>query len=371
MSLSDSPSPPDLLPDPQPAPTAAQDKGAAPAATIPALRFHTRDETGSRAFDAWREGVRGTCHVEPCEHQGTDAFHMDTTSWHLGQIILGVAAYGARGQHRTARHIRGDHLDHYRLTLLTSGSARVVNEAGAFQIGAGQLLLTDMAQPESYATTRGGNVSVFIPRELLDEHFQRPEALHGLVARGPVATLLADHLRALAGTASQMDAQEGAGLVAPTVALIAAGLSPSAREHRPVVAAGEANLTRQACRYIELHLRDERLSPQDIAAALKMSRAALYRLFEPYGGVASFIKERRLEQIRQILEQPDERRSMSQLASEYGYKSAAHFSTAFRAHFGFSASDVRSQGAVAAAPAGTPPTGPGADHFGGWLRALR
>ena len=74
---------------------------------------------------------------------------------------------------------------------------------------------------------------------------------------------------------------------------------------------------------------------------LGISRSNLYRVFKPKGGVASYIHRRRLVVIHRILSNPKEHRRVSIIAAQYGFISLAHFSRAFRAEFGYSASAAR------------------------------
>jgi hypothetical protein len=76
--------------------------------------------------------------------------------------------------------------------------------------------------------------------------------------------------------------------------VIAACFRPTAesleRTRAPIAVATTSHIKR----YIEQHLASPELSPASICAAFGLSRATLYRLFEPLGGIASSIRERRL-----------------------------------------------------------------------------
>jgi AraC-like DNA-binding protein len=127
---------------------------------------------------------------------------------------------------------------------------------------------------------------------------------------------------------------------------------------------------RQACRYIELHLKDADLGTLPICAAMKISRATLYRLFESYGGVANHIKERRLIRIHGLLTAPDQRRSLALIADDHGFKDASHFSRAFRRHFGYTPSEAPAHQVIGASP----PSAAGESYgesLAEWLQPLR
>ena len=108
-------------------------------------------------------------------------------------------------------------------------------------------------------------------------------------------------------------------------------------------------------RFIDAHLADPGLNPDDVAAALNVSRRTVYQALATDGpGVASMIRERRLQRADGILRDPRHRqRPISDIAAEVGLPSAAHFSRLFRARFGQSPRERR----TGAPPSTTPHVG--------------
>jgi len=75
--------------------------------------------------------------------------------------------------------------------------------------------------------------------------------------------------------------------------------------------------------------------PAKIQAHLHLSRASLYRLFEPHGGVGAVILRRRLDRaMKTLLTGASSRPALRRIADELGFRSQAHFSRAFRTRFG-------------------------------------
>ncbi|RYG07477.1 MAG: AraC family transcriptional regulator [Caulobacteraceae bacterium] len=78
-----------------------------------------------------------------------------------------------------------------------------------------------------------------------------------------------------------------------------------------------------------------------VATTAGVSRATLYRAFDGEGGVNRFIQDRRLHHARAALRR---RRAQSptiaDVAHDYGFASASHFSRLFRARYGYSPSEV-------------------------------
>lgn len=92
----------------------------------------------------------------------------------------------------------------------------------------------------------------------------------------------------------------------------------------------------EARRYVMAHLGDARLTPDRLAAALNMSRRALYGLFNALGVTpANFILEERLECCRTALSDSIHRhRTITEIALDNGFCDSAHFSRLFKRRYG-------------------------------------
>jgi AraC-like DNA-binding protein len=96
------------------------------------------------------------------------------------------------------------------------------------------------------------------------------------------------------------------------------------------------------CRYVEDNLTARDLGAAKLAATFGLSRASLYRLFAPVGGVASFIRERRLARALHELSAPGrQNRRIGPIAYQAGFHSIAAFNRAFRAAYGKTPRNVR------------------------------
>jgi AraC-like DNA-binding protein len=72
----------------------------------------------------------------------------------------------------------------------------------------------------------------------------------------------------------------------------------------------------------------------------------LYRIFEPLGGVSTYIRQQRLLKTRDALADSSDRRSISRIAEEWGFVDPSAYSRAFRHEFGISPSEARQEGWV-------------------------
>ena len=220
-------------------------------------------------------------------------------------------------------------------------------------------------------------LSIVVPREAAGEAFSRRPAsdLHGSVLRGHTALggLLRDYLQSLHRRLPDVTLAEAPAVVQATTQMLAACLQPN----RDTLAQAKAEIQGVTLERIQHHIAQHLgapLSPEQLCRTFGISRSLLYRLFEPLGGVAHYVQQRRLARAFHALANPANRRlRVGEIATRNGFTSEAHFSRAFRATFGLTPSDVRATARGMQAPgtgladASARPTAEYAD----WLRGLR
>jgi AraC-like DNA-binding protein len=296
-------------------------------------------------FSLWREALAATHEVELPDGSDPHAFNAYARGWHVGNALVLESRSTPQILRRLQRMIRADQTDHYIIRLQRKG--RWLGQAAdrSVETGPGGVMILDMARASEARTGGIDNINVMLPRDMLDDILP-PFEMHGLVLHDALGALLRSHLESLADNLSRMQRADAARVADATCHLVAACLAPSqdaiARARAPLAAAR----LREVRRYIDRHLHAPHLSPQDICTALRMSRSTLYDVCEPMGGVAAFIRKRRLQRVHAILTGLQERRLISEVAYRHGFVSNAHFSRAFRNAFGYSPREAREAGAV-------------------------
>ena len=160
-----------------------------------------------------------------------------------------------------------------------------------------------------------------------------------------------------------------------------AGAIGPARDAEPAVTlSGRAAQVAAIKRYIGQHLDSPRLDVSDLCRRFRVSRSALYRLFEPEGGLARNIQDRRLYRaFSQLLSASRQDSRILDLAIDAGFSSDATFIRAFRRVFGMTPGEVRFQAKLARAgyrpPSAAwpqtpnPQSGCGSWRYSGWRRS--
>jgi AraC-like DNA-binding protein len=201
------------------------------------------------------------------------------------------------------------------------------------RIEAGAVTIFDYARPFRSAVTDYGNLMIVLARD------SAPAALlalepHGLVfprdsgaARLIGAAMQEFYARADDLTMSEAEAAIE-GIVALTTACARARLAGDEADH-------VKSKRKAALDYIDAHLGDAQLGPDEIADAAGVSRASLYRLLATEGGIRAALLKRRLDEaLRLLLTDNRGERSLTEVVRRCGFGGTTQFSRAFRARFG-------------------------------------
>lgn len=304
------------------------------------FHFDTDGIPEREQFAAWRDTMAGTAEILPAgEEQGPYRASVDV--WPLPALAVTVGLLDAQRTHRSRKRAQRDP-DHYFLTTHLAGRtiARLGHRDIAF--GIGQPILFDLGRPVDFEVTSSSSVSFMVPREELDAlvpAFDR----HGLALAPGLGSLAHDYLVALAQRLPQLSAADATGAARASLGLISACLSPSPDWVEQARAPLEEALLLRARRYIDANLHSPTLTPVVIGRAIGLSRSSLYRLFEPEGGVAAFVRTRRLERVHALISDASERRPLADIAYDYGFHNERSFRRSFQRHFGFSPKEARGE----------------------------
>lgn len=342
---------------------------------LPSTVFSTAQAAAGDRFEAWRESISVLFDVAPPARGTVDGFQASVHATHLGHLLVGDIRFGAqqfsRGRARAAR----DGLDHYLVQWYRDGGfAGQYDHDGDMRVHAGDIVFFDMARPQRTFAHSSRVLSLIVPRALCDEALGTPaERLHGTVLRGSGALggLLADHLGALHQRLPSIGLEEAGDVVHATTQMLAACLRPSQRTLTQARAEVQAVTLERIQRHIARNLGAP-LTPESLCSAFDISRHRLYQLFEPLGGVARHVQQRRLQRAFQTLSNPVYRHlRVADVAARLGFASEAHFSRAFRAAFGHTPSDVRALADAARACGQALPSLPAVSaQYADWLLSL-
>lgn len=197
----------------------------------------------------------------------------------------------------------------------------------------GDVQIVDYARPFHSVTTDYANLILILARDSVPAALMALEP-HGLVfprASG-AARLIGSAIQELYAQAGDLTVSEAEAAIEGIVALTTA----FARARRAADEADHVKSRRKAVMdYIDAHLGDAELGPDEIADGTHMSRASLYRLLAAEGGIRAVLSQRRLDQaLRLLLADHKDERSLTDIARCCGFGGTSQFSRSFRARFG-------------------------------------
>jgi len=310
----------------------------------------------SERFDFWQK--KGSLYFVPSliEAADRDHFSMSGTMLTLGSVVL-VRCGGSRQVYTRDRSlIQRDGVDLFILDVLLEGDGEISVEplgtqAVSAQMEPGTLFLLDLLQPSQFILESHTRLTALIPRELLGDASADLEGLHGRCLPQSLASgrLLLSFLQRLEQEAPHATAEEAEAMASGLAALVASSFFPV----NALVAAGSAEgkqvdeeqLLKSVLLYVDRNLSDPDLSADRLAQSFGLSRSGLYRLFEAHGGVAAWVRERRLQLAYRLLlrAQIEGRRDLliRDLTVGVGFTSEAHFSRLFKRRFGVTAQQLR------------------------------
>jgi len=301
------------------------------------LDFPESDPNGFAGFRAAVQPMFDLCRADESE-----PFYATVTVHVLTDMLLTGTKCPGTIYERTPATIASSGSDDILVLFYQNGTFSYEIDGELETVAAEEIAFFDLAQPVVFRADAVDNISLIIARRRLEPLIPSVGDTHGFVLRGGVAKdLMASQLKCLLELADAIPAREAPAISEAVLRLVAACLlteknGSNGRRNEGSVSLAQLKLA------IENQMIDHDFGPQSLLQQFGISRATLYRLFAPLGGVTAYIAERRLRYALRILSDPaSPRPRIKKLAYDLGFKHSTAFSRAFRNLFGLSPSEVK------------------------------
>lgn len=298
-------------------------------------------------YEYWRTGIASLFDATPTDSD-FDTFSADLATYNPGQFLIGKSSASPQQFHRSGALVSATAVDHLLVQLYVKGECSYNADGGYGKGVTGDIVCFDLSRPmQSYASNMD-IISLVIPRQMMRLMPKVVDNLHGARVEGSstLGVILSDYMLSIARRAPTLSQTEGQLLVESTSALLSSAFTGAVTTQFDTLT--HVNLqTIQT--FIERNLTNLSLSTDMIMYQFGLSRSALYRLFEPVGGVGEYIRERRLKLARlKLASVGTGRGAVSKLAYSCGFSNEDTFSRAFQQYFGIRPSEaIRDIGAAA------------------------
>ncbi|MCX7287326.1 MAG: helix-turn-helix transcriptional regulator [Rhodobacterales bacterium] len=297
-------------------------------------------------FDAWHATVSAFNDVAVSTDKRPD-FNASSECFRLGQFLL------CRNESTPLRLIRSDaqaardQLDQDVILVMQEGESRTQSRGGIYAMAAGDVAFGSFRQGYDFTVTSSGPtrwLELICPLDLDDRLLELGSGASGPEAdQTPQSRLLGQFMSGVAQGLTQLTAADAALVEHALLCLLAAARrGPSAEFPRLGDRARQTVDRARAIATIERELFSARLSADRVCDITGITRSSLYRLFEIDGGVASYIRSRRLDALRDdLVDRRHRGRTVAELAERRGFYSLSTLNRAFRSRFGCTPGDVR------------------------------
>ncbi|MBW8636310.1 AraC family transcriptional regulator [Hoeflea sp. WL0058] len=290
-------------------------------------------------FDAWREQVQDFYDVEPCfEDEGASE---NVRAWLVGSLVFSNVTLSKQSISRHSGHVEktGNYLS---LQVYRSGSCRGICHDVSFEMVPGEVHIFDFSRERYLHCSHSVSTGVIIPHEAVGYDPGRHPP-HIMFPRGAAIThLLQQCLFAILKQAPLILERDANSIKDGFCDLLKGLLQLSPDDEHAAATYEEAR--RKAMRsYLDKNLADPDLDVDRLSKEFDVSKPTVYRDFAEAGGLAQYIKQRRLDRAYLLLVSgPLRYGKIREVAARIGFDDPARFSKLFRQRFGVAPSSVRS-----------------------------
>jgi AraC-like DNA-binding protein len=308
---------------------------------LPSFRLGAAELLRNQRFEAWHEITRPLYDTTPLTAE--QQFETSVESYLLDDVVMNRCTVGPHTLARRRRHLSSDANDHLALRVYTRG--QTVQTAGerVMVMAPGTITLVDRRHEMCGRSSAGDLIGALISRRRIDTRwFDKTPAIIWSTD-SPQGRLLAHATLKLWADLPQAVVADAAALAAGFTGLIN-GLLTTRPDAEQRAALDKATLPAMQ-QFIERHLHDPELGTGMLCRAFHCSRARLYRLFKPLGGIERHVRVRRLQRCFDQLAQADGKpRRVNAVAATWGFYDPSHFHRLFKARFQMTPSDALALG---------------------------
>ncbi len=309
--------------------------------TLLPLCFETESLPAPKQFLAWQEHMAVLLDTRlPDDVKLEDGFVAKQAVWDLGGLLFIQQTAPAFSYERSADAVRFSSVDHWQITFLRTGRTWTSVRGRVAQNEPGMIEIHSLGHPFSGRALATDSVSLIIPVDMFADRGGLTMASNNVVLGGHRAKLLIDHLSSVEANLDSFTHDDLPGVKARLQDMVFEAITPLVDRGGGNDQVSQIGLMTRARRFILSNLASPNLTPEALGRELAISRTRLYELFEMSGGVANYIRRRRLSAAHAMLADPSDNRKIAEVGLAIGFDSAANFSRAFTQQFGYSPSNI-------------------------------
>jgi AraC-like DNA-binding protein len=316
-------------------------------------------------YEAWREATAPVYRTTAWGQR--DEFDAAIRAYNLDGMVVTKVRFAASRFERSERMLADESASCITIQQYTSGGIRGRVGDHDLHMAPDRISIHDFAVPYEGHATASEVLGVSIPRDLVRraERIRTRSPMFSFPLSSASGSMLACALDVLWTQLESGRLDEPATAASGFLGLLDGLLDPATQ------ALPDEDLLCGMERHLRERLHDPNVGVDDLRAAFHRSRSTIYRLFEPHGGVATFLRDERLRGCDAALVRASPGSGLvSQIAARHGFYDAPQFTRAFRRSYGVAPSDLLHHAGATAERAPQPTTSAPATQIRSWLEAL-
>jgi AraC-like DNA-binding protein len=300
----------------------------------------------------WREIARPFFDTTLSGNEGNAILEGSLAPRLIGSLMVGPTSFNRQHNRRDRNIVLRGGLDQYFVQLFVAGALDGECCGQTIAVRPGDICVFDLSRTFTSRIEPGSTLSVILPRAPMDKAADG-RSVHGTVLKAgdPVTRLLADFIVSLSGTAAELAPADTSIVEEAAISLLANAIARRSMEAATAEPSLARVLRRRVLEFIDANLVDPELGPDQIMQRFRVSRAHLYRMFAADGGVATIVRERRLDAAyRELARTGSAPRTISEIAHDFGFSGGNQFLRAFRSRFAVTPTEARQEGLALGPP---------------------
>jgi AraC-like DNA-binding protein len=297
-------------------------------------------------LEAWRQIVGKVFVSVEMRIEGGLGFFGEMLHSSLDELDIVLVRAAGEAVRRTKHHIAGNPGDSCVVMFVNRGLVRISQYGRTADVIAGTLSVLDLDAP--YAHEHSGSAETYflkVPNAMARSRFReiRDHCAVAHPATTGVRGVAADLIKSLCRNTAEMEPYAAAALATRFLDLIGLAFDVGDFDSPDGPSLARNAVRRRALAFIDNHLSDPGLNPDEIAGAIGVSLRYLQQSFADIeSSVRDTLRLRRLLLCHQKLQDPRfDLVRISELAERHGFTNQSHFAASFKRQFNRSARDVR------------------------------
>lgn len=326
------------------------------------LTFSTRPLPIFEQLEGWCCWHRPTFEIQSLS-PSSDGFLATNSNWSLGGLTVSRVCSPASLVTRLKSAIRRSAVDHWVISVSNLSPSHVQVDDRSVQVAAHAPVVLSLGDEIRVAhDDYDDRLQFFLSRDRFDGIGHILEAVKGEVLPAAQGDFLSDYMRLVERNLPTLEPADVDRLPGAVEAMIAACLAPSADRVATARRQIDFTLKERVRKAVRKNLFSPSLGPRRLCRDAAMSRSQLYRVLGNEGGVAHYIRRRRLTESFSILCDASNAYPIAKISEMLCFADPSSFSRAFRQEFGLTPREVRA--ASLAGQAVAAPIAAGTQGFG-------